>query len=158
MSDYYYKDHQALLPESNPTCPFVTTIRIVLCSFCGEETQAEKGQGTHSSSNAYSFTTSVFKTVTIILRPMKVNLLVAQWCLTLCDPVDCSRQGPLSTEFSRQEYWSGLPFSSQRDLLDPWRDHKQWIPKERRQTSRLSIFQGQTPDKEYRQFLKGNTF
>jgi len=43
-------------------------------------------------------------------------MLVAQSCLTLCDPVDC--QVPLSTEFSRQEYWSGLPFPSPRDLPD----------------------------------------
>ena len=31
----------------------------------------------------------------------------------------CTRQPPLSMEFSRQEYWSGLPFPSPRDLLDP---------------------------------------
>ena len=35
---------------------------------------------------------------------------VTQSCLTLCDPMDCSRQAPLSMEFSRQEYCSGLPF------------------------------------------------
>ena len=28
-------------------------------------------------------------------------------------------QAPLSTEFSRQEYWSGLPFPSLGDLPDP---------------------------------------
>ena len=28
-------------------------------------------------------------------------------------------QGPLSMEFSRQEYWSGWPFSSPGDLPDP---------------------------------------
>ena len=28
-------------------------------------------------------------------------------------------QAPASTEFSRQEYWSGLPFPSPGDLLDP---------------------------------------
>ena len=28
-------------------------------------------------------------------------------------------QAPLSTEFSRQEYWSQLPFPSLRDLSDP---------------------------------------
>ena len=28
-------------------------------------------------------------------------------------------QAPLSMEFSRQEYWSGLPFSSPGDLHDP---------------------------------------
>ena len=30
----------------------------------------------------------------------------------LCGPVDCSHQAPLSTGFSRQESWSGLPFFS----------------------------------------------
>ena len=33
-------------------------------------------------------------------------------------PMDCSRQAPLSMEFSRQEYWSGLPFPSLGDLPD----------------------------------------
>ena len=29
---------------------------------------------------------------------------------TLCEPMEAvARQAPLSTEFSRQEYWSGLP-------------------------------------------------
>ena len=33
-----------------------------------------------------------------------------QTCLTLCSPTDCvAHQTPLSMEFSRQEYWSGLP-------------------------------------------------
>ena len=30
-----------------------------------------------------------------------------------------ARQAPLSMRFSRQEYWSGLPFSSPGDLPDP---------------------------------------
>ena len=30
-----------------------------------------------------------------------------------------SCQAPLSMEFSRQEYWSGLPFASPGELLDP---------------------------------------
>ena len=30
-----------------------------------------------------------------------------------------SCQAPLSMEFSRQEYWSGLPFPAPGDLLDP---------------------------------------
>ena len=29
-----------------------------------------------------------------------------------------ARQAPLPMEFSRQEYWSGLPFPSPEDLLD----------------------------------------
>ena len=38
-----------------------------------------------------------------------------QSCLILCDPMDCS-QAPLSMGFSRQEYWSGLPFPPPGDL------------------------------------------
>ena len=34
---------------------------------------------------------------------MKVK--VAQSCLTLCDPMNCSRQAPLSMEFSRPDYY-----------------------------------------------------
>ena len=38
--------------------------------------------------------------------------VVAQSCPPLCDPMDCSPQAPLFMGFSRQEYWSGLPFPS----------------------------------------------
>ena len=44
---------------------------------------------------------------------------VAQSCPTLCDPVDCSLPASLSMGFSRQEYWSGLPFPSPVGLPDP---------------------------------------
>ena len=38
---------------------------------------------------------------------------VAQSCPALCDPMDSSlHQAPSSMGFSRQEYWSGLPFPS----------------------------------------------
>ena len=37
----------------------------------------------------------------------------------MCDPVDYSHQVPLSMGFSRQEYWSRLPFPSPGDLPDP---------------------------------------
>ena len=40
-------------------------------------------------------------------------------CLTLCDPTDVARQAPLSMGFSRQEYWSGVPFPPPGDLPDP---------------------------------------
>ena len=45
---------------------------------------------------------------------------VVQSCLTLCNPMDSSlHQAPPSMGFSRQEYWSGLPFPSPGNLLDP---------------------------------------
>ena len=45
--------------------------------------------------------------------------LVAKLCPTLCNPMDCSSQAPLSLGFPRQEYWSRLPFPSPGDLPDP---------------------------------------
>ena len=41
----------------------------------------------------------------------RVRLYVTPWTVAY--------QAPLSMGFSRQEYWSGLPFSSPRDLPDP---------------------------------------
>ena len=50
---------------------------------------------------------------------MKVKVLVAQSHQILCAPWTVTRQSPLSMEFSKQEYWSGLPFPSPGDLPDP---------------------------------------
>ena len=38
---------------------------------------------------------------------------------TLCDPLSCSPQAPLSMGFPGQEYWSGLAFPTSGDLPDP---------------------------------------
>ena len=43
---------------------------------------------------------------------VKSDSEVAQSCPTLSDPMDCSYQAPPSMEFSRQEYWSGVPLPS----------------------------------------------
>ena len=45
--------------------------------------------------------------------------LVTKSCLTLETPWTVACQAPLSMGFSRQEYWSGLPFPSPGDLLIP---------------------------------------
>ena len=51
---------------------------------------------------------------------MCARMSVAQWRPTLCGLINCSLPGsPLSVEFSRQEYWSGLPFPTLGDLPDP---------------------------------------
>ena len=41
----------------------------------------------------------------------RVQLFVTPWTVT--------HQAPLSMEFFRQEYWSGLPFPSPGDLSNP---------------------------------------
>ena len=45
--------------------------------------------------------------------------LVAKSCPTLVTPWTVAHQALLSMEFSRQEYWSGLPFPPPGDLPDP---------------------------------------
>ena len=49
-----------------------------------------------------------------LLQCMKVKneTEVAQSCLTLSDPMDCSLPGSSAVGFSRQKYWSGLPLPS----------------------------------------------
>ena len=42
-----------------------------------------------------------------------------QPCLTLCNLRTVALQAPRSMGFSRQEYWSGLPFPSPEDLTSP---------------------------------------
>ena len=53
------------------------------------------------------------------VHKLHVCVLVAQSCPTLCDPVDPSCQVPPFMGFSRQKYWSGLPFPSPEGLSDP---------------------------------------
>ena len=51
-----------------------------------------------------------------ILEQVKVKLLSR---VRLCNPMDCSLPGSSDMIFSRQEYWSGLPFPSPGDLSNP---------------------------------------
>ena len=48
---------------------------------------------------------------------VKVKLLSCAWLFST--PWTVAHQAPLSMEFSRQEYWSGLLFPSPEDLPDP---------------------------------------
>ena len=50
------------------------------------------------------------------------NDLVIKLCPTLRTPWTVIFQAPLSMGFSRQEYWSGVPFPSPRDLPDPGKE------------------------------------
>ena len=47
-----------------------------------------------------------------------MKVLVIQSCPTFVTPWTVAHQAPLSMEFSRQQYWSGLPFPSPGDLPD----------------------------------------
>ena len=48
-----------------------------------------------------------------------VCVLLAQSCLTLCNPWTIACKAPLSMGWSRQEYWSGFPCPPPGDLSNP---------------------------------------
>ena len=50
---------------------------------------------------------------------MNCGGLVTKSCPTLVTPWTVACQAPLLMGFSRQEYWSGLPFLSPGDLPNP---------------------------------------
>ena len=52
------------------------------------------------------------------LCPFPGGSLVTKFCLTLATPWTVACQAPPSMGFSRQEYWSGLPFPSPGDLAN----------------------------------------
>ena len=54
----------------------------------------------------------------VLSRFSRLRLFAAPWTV--------ARQAPPSTEFSRQGYWSGLPFSSPGDIPDP--GIEPWLP------------------------------
>ena len=50
---------------------------------------------------------------------MKVKVKSLSYVQLFATPWTVAYQAPLSMEFSRQEYWSRLPFPSPGDLLNP---------------------------------------
>ena len=65
------------------------------------------------------WTQTTFFIVIKLSKRLCVFLLVTQSCPVLCDTVDWAHQAPLSTGFSRQEYWDGLLCPSPKDLPNP---------------------------------------
>ena len=58
------------------------------------------------------------------------SLLLCVCACSVClfaAPWTVAHQAPLSMGFSRQEYWSGLPFSSPEDLPDPGIEPESWV-------------------------------
>ena len=53
------------------------------------------------------------------IRVWRVTVLIAQLCLTFCEPMDWSPPGSSVYGICRQEYCCGLPIPSPGDLLNP---------------------------------------
>ena len=73
----------------------------------------------YSLSPFFTLIYCLFSILTLLCQINDFVYEVAQSCLTLCNPADCTYQALPSMGFSRQEYWSGLPFPSPRDLPSP---------------------------------------
>ena len=50
---------------------------------------------------------------------LAVRLIATPWTVAYKAPLTVAYKAPLSMEFSRQEYWNGLPFPSPGDLPQP---------------------------------------
>ena len=55
----------------------------------------------------------------ILCSRMCMHAQLLSCVLVFATPCTAAHQAPLSLGFSRQEYWSGLPFPSPGDLPDP---------------------------------------
>ena len=66
-----------------------------------------------------TFVSKVMSLLFNMLSRFVIACLHAQSCQTLCDPWTVASQAPLSMEFSRQDYWSGLPFLTPGNFPDP---------------------------------------
>ena len=64
----------------------------------------------------HNYKFSCYKSAILLFECHGGGGLVAKLCLTLATPWTVAHQAPLSMGFSRQEYWSGLPFPSPGDL------------------------------------------
>ena len=64
----------------------------------------------------YIWTSLLVSTIDIIVNPPLPMCSIVSNSAT---PWTVSHEAPLPMEFSRQEYWSGLPFSTPRDLPNP---------------------------------------
>ena len=98
----------------------------------GQEDPLEKGMETHSSIHAWLLLCMEACSHLCVILSFQVPATgpfwsseseseseVTQSCPTLCDPWTVAHQAPPSMGFSRQEYWSGLPFPSPEDLPNP---------------------------------------
>ena len=70
--------------------------------------------------SAYPLQSSHDKCICLLCYSIHGAGLVAKSCLTLVTPWTVAFQALLSMGFSRQEYWSGLPFPFPGDLPEPW--------------------------------------
>ena len=93
-----------------PQCLARKPERYSLVCFTGHESLAASSS-VHTKAGGQEFRTQLSKCVLSAQSLSRVRLFATPWTV--------DRQAPLSMEFLRQEYQSGLPFPSSRDLPPP---------------------------------------
>ena len=76
---------------------------------------------THTHTHMYTRTYTHTPFLEVGTEGLRRDICMLSRChVQLCNPMDCIVcQAPLSMEFSRQEYWSGLPCPLSGDLPNP---------------------------------------
>ena len=90
---------------------FIMTSHMV--NFCDYSILIQKS--IYSASFGYGYV----HIVSCIHRVCVCVCVCAQSCPTLSNPIGCTLPSPSVVEFSRQEYWRGLPFPTSRDFPHP---------------------------------------
>ena len=101
-------------PRSPPEPKCQSLVRIIHCDPCWLRKPVEKKL--YTMGHRLHYRKENKQIWRLVSYQLKKESEVAQSCPTLHDPTDCSPPGSSSMEFSRQEYWSGLPFPSPGDL------------------------------------------
>ena len=100
----------------------ITVYLAIKCTKWTEDNSSEEGEinSVFSQLESYLCLNVIFFTEYLFLVTIWKACAHAQSCPTLCLSRDCSPVRLLCPwDFSRQEYWSGLPFPSPGDLPDP---------------------------------------
>ena len=83
-----------------------------------------------STLSLYLHLVGFFHYPSILPHPQESHLCNACTCSAMFDslrPMDCNLPGFSSMKFSRQEYWSRLPFPTPGDLPDPVIEPISWV-------------------------------
>ena len=75
----------------------------------------------YSSLGDFMFKYGPCISINLFTEGLLLLLLSRFSCVRLCDPIESSPPGSPSPRFSRQEYWSGLPFPSPMHESEKWK-------------------------------------
>ena len=82
-------------------------------------TEARAHTHTHTHPFVSKVMSLLFNTLSRFVIAFLIEVLVSQCVQLFATPWTVAHQAPLSMKFSRQEYWSGLPFPSPGHRSDP---------------------------------------